>query len=317
MNLRTRLSSLILVAALVPAAAMAQYPNRPIRLIVPFGAGGVTDNAARITAQAIEKSLGQPIVVENRPGADGAIAAMSVKSAPADGYTLFFATSSVLSTPLVSKAANFDPLTDFVPISTVGRFPYAMFVHSDVPAASVRDFISYARANPGKVNYGTVNAGEQLAAAQFVKASGVEMLHVPYKTVPVTDLITGRIQVYFGPVGNGLAHVKDGRLRMLAMLVSERSPLAPDVPTMVEAGVNGISVFSYQMFVAPAKTPPEIVERLSKEINAALRTPEVRAQLERVSLAVEGMTPPQLARSLEDANRAWAQFYREAGIERQ
>ncbi len=317
MKLRTLLSSLFLAAALVPAAATAQYPNRPIKVIVPFGAGGVTDSAARITAQAIEKALGQPVVIENRPGADGAIAANSVKNAPADGYTLLFATSSVMSTPLVSKAAGFDPLRDFAPISTVGRFPYAMFVHTGVPASSVKEFISYARANPGKVNYGTVNPGEQLAAAQFLKASGVDMVHIPYKQAPMTDLIAGRIQVYFGPVGNALAYVRDGRLRMLAVLVPERSPLAPDVPTMAESGINGISVYSYQMFVAPAKTPPEIVERLSKEINAALGTPEVRAQLEKVSLAVEGMTPRQLARNLEVANGAWAQFFREAGIERQ
>lgn len=314
MNLK-RLASTVALS-LATLAAAADYPTRPIKVVVPFGAGGVTDSAARTTAQAIEKSLGQPVVVENRPGAEGAIAAMSVKNAAPDGYTLFFATNSTLATPLVNKAANYE-ITDFAPISTVGRFPYAMFVHADVPARTVKEFVAHARANPGKVNYATVNNGEYLAATQFMKAAAVDMVQVPYKQAPMPDVVAGRVQVSFSPVGNGIAHVKDGRLRMLAMLAPERSPLAPDVPTMTEAGIDGVTVYSYQMFLAPAKTPPEIVERLSKEINAALRITEVRAQLEKIGLSVEGMTPPQLRASLEDANRAWTKFFREAGIERQ
>lgn len=317
MNARIVMATLLFVAALVPPAATAQYPSRPIRLIVPFGAGGVTDAVARISARELEKQLGQPVVVENKPGAEGAIAANAVKNAAADGYTLFFATNSVLSTPLVSKAAGFDPLLDFAPISTVGRFPFAMFVHADVPATSVKDFIAYARANPGKLNYGTVNPAEQLAAAQFVKASGVDIVRIPYKSGPVTDLLAGRIQIYFGPVGAALAHSKEGRVRILATLVPERTALTPDVPTMAEAGIAGITVQSYQMFLAPANTPPEIVARLSRELNAAIAKPEVRAELEKISLIPEGMTPEQLARSLADAQRVWTQFFREAGLERQ
>ena len=311
------LSKVLVAAALVPGAVDAQYPARPIRVVVPFSAGGITDTVARITAQGLEKALGQSVVVENKPGAEGSIAANTVKGAAPDGYTLFFATNSVLSTPLVSKAADFDPLNDFAPISTVGRFPFAMFIHPDVPATTVKQFIAYARANPGKVNYGTVNPAEQLAGAQFLKASGVDMVRIPHKGGIMSEIVAGRIQVYFGPVGSGLAYVKDGRLRMVATLLPERTPLTPEVPTMAEAGVMGVSVQSYQMFLAPAKTPREIVERLSREINAVLRDPEVRAQLEKVSLMVEGMTPQQLARSLEDSNRTWAQFFREAGLEKQ
>ncbi len=317
MNARILMATLLFVAALVPPAATAQYPSRSIRLIVPFGPGGVTDAVARISARELEKQLGQPVVVENKPGAEGAIAANTVKNAAADGYTLFFATNSVLSTPLVSKAAGFDPLLDFAPISTVGRFPFAMFVHADVPATSVKDFIAYARANPGKLNYGTVNPAEQLAAAQFVKASGVDMVRIPYKSGVVTELLAGRIQLYFGPVGGALAHSKEGRVRILATLVPERTALTPDVPTMAEAGITGITVQSYQMFLAPANTPREIVARLSRELNAAIAKPEVRAELEKISLIPEGMTPEQLARSLADAQRVWTQFFREAGLERQ
>jgi len=305
------------LAAAAPAAAADDFPTRPIRVIVPFGAGGVTDTAARVTAQAIEKALGQPVIVENKPGAEGAIAAMTVKNSPPDGYTLFFATSSTLATPLVSKAAQYDGLRDFAPISTVGKFPYAMFVHPDVPAATLKDFIAYARANPGKLNYGTVNSGEHLTATRFVQATSVDMVRIPYKQAPITDLVAGRIQVYFGPVGNVIAQVKDGRARMLAMMSTERSSLAPDVPTAEEGGVRSLSMASYQMFLAPAGTPAAVTERLSREINAALRDPKVREQLERIALQVEGMTPQQHRRSLEDANRIWTEFFREAGIERQ
>jgi tripartite-type tricarboxylate transporter receptor subunit TctC len=239
-----------------------------------------------------------------------------VKAAAPDGYTLFFATNSVLSVPLLSKSAGFDPFADFAPVSTVGRFPFALFVHPDVPSKSVKDLVEHARANPGKLNYATVNPGEQLISAQFIKATGVEMVRVPYKgaAAAMPDLVAGRIHVYFGPVGIGLGHAKEGRVRMLATLLPERTPLAPEVPTMVEAGIAGISVMSYQVILAPAGTPRDVVERLSAEVNAAVRDPGVRAQLEKVSMLVEGMTPQQTARMLEEANRTWAQFFREAGI---
>jgi tripartite-type tricarboxylate transporter receptor subunit TctC len=318
MKRRTVLSALLIALAPAFTATAADYPSRPIRIIVPFGPGGVTDSVARITARSLEKSLGQPVVVENKPGADGAIAANTVKNAAADGYTLFFATSSSLSTPLVSKAAGFDPIADFAPISSVGRFPYAMFVNVEVPARSVKEFVAYARANPGKLNYGTINTGEHLAAAQFTKAAGVNIVRIPYKTSPVAELVGGQIQVYFAPVGQALAHAKDGRVRLLATLPSDRTPFTPDVPTMAEAGLAGISAgSSYQMLLAPAKTPRPIVEMLSKAVNAAVTDPEVRAQLEKVSLTAEGTTPAQLTRIIAESNAAWAQFFRELGVERQ
>ena len=313
--MRPPLTFACMLFALAFAASAADYPTRPIRVIVPFGAGGVTDAVARITARALEKSLGQPVVVENKPGAEGAIAATTVKNAPPDGYTLFFATSGSLSTPLVSKAAGFDPIADFAPVSTVGRFPYAMFVSTEVPATSVKEFVAYARANPGKLNYGTVNVGEQLAAAQFVKASGVDMMRIPYKASPVTELLAGRIQVYFGPVGMAVTQARDGKVRLLATLVPERTPLTPDVPTIAEAGVAGISAgSSYQMFLAPARTPRDVIEKLSRAVNAAVADPEVRAQLEKASLVPGGMTPVQLTKLIAEANVTWTQFFQEAGV---
>ena len=317
MNLKRLLFPLLVAIASAASASASDIPVRPVKLIVPFGAGGVSDSAARIISQAVEKSLGQAIVVENKPGAEGAIAAMTVKNSPPDGYTLFFGTSSTLATPLISKAAQYDALRDFAPITTIGKYPYGLFVNADVPAATLKEFIAYARANPGKLNYGTVNPAEHLTATRFVKAAGVDMVRIPYKQAPMTDLVAGRIQVYFGPVGNVIAYVKDGRARMLAMLAQERSPLAPDVPTAEEAGIATVSMPSYQMFLAPAGTPAAVTERLSREINAALRDPKVREQLEKTSMQVEGMTPQQHRVALENANRVWAEFFREVGIERQ
>jgi tripartite-type tricarboxylate transporter receptor subunit TctC len=318
MNFKRLVLPLVLALAAAAGTASAnEYPSRPIKVIVPFGAGGVTDTAARITVQAIEKALGRPVVVENRPGGDGTIAANTVRSSPPDGHTLFFATSSTLATPFVSSAADYDALRDFAPISTVGKFPFGMFVNAEVPATTLKEFIAYARANPGKLNYGTVNPAEYLTATRFVKAARVDMVHIPYKTAPITDLVAGRIQVYFGPVGNVIAHVRDGKARMLAMMSRERSPLAPDVPTSAEAGVDSVALPSYQMFLAPAGTPAAVTERLSREVNAALRDPNVRAQLEKISLQIEGMTPQQLRTSLEDANKTWGESFRDAGIKRQ
>jgi tripartite-type tricarboxylate transporter receptor subunit TctC len=318
MNLKRLVLPLVLAITMSGPALASDYPTRPIKIIVPFGSGGVTDTTARITARAIERTLGQPVVVENKPGGDGAIAAMTVKASPPDGHTLFYATSSTLATPLVSRAAEYDPIRDFAPISTVGKFPYGMFVHKDVPATTVKEFIAHARANPGKLNYGTVNNGEYLTGSQFFKAARVDVVRIPYKAAPVIDLVAGRIQVYFGPVGNVINHVNDGKVRMLAMFSNERSPLAPDVPTLSESGFESrVGMPSYQMFLAPAGTPPAITDRLSREINAALLDPGVRAQLEKTALQVEGMTPQQLRASLESANRTWTEFFREAGIERQ
>jgi tripartite-type tricarboxylate transporter receptor subunit TctC len=314
---RLVLPLLLAIAATHPSVA-ADYPTRPIKIIVPFGTGGVSDTTARITARAIEKALGQPVVVENKPGGDGAIAAMTVKTSSPDGHTLFYATSSTLATPLVSRAAQYDAVRDFAPISTMGKFPYGMFVHKDVPATTVEEFIAHARANPGRLNYGTVNNGEYLAGSQFLKAAGIDAVRVPYKTAPMIDLVAGRIQFYFGPVANVISHVRDGKVRMLAMFSNERSPLAPDVPTLSEAGFDrNVGLPSYQMLLAPAGTPPAVTDRLSREVNVALRDPEVRAQLEKIALQVEGMTPQQLRTSLESANRTWTEFFREAGIEPQ
>jgi tripartite-type tricarboxylate transporter receptor subunit TctC len=303
---------LALLAVPFAAAAQAQYPNKPIRLVIPFVAAGPTDTVARTVAQAMSKSLGQSIVIDNKPGADGAIAAQTVVGAAADGYTLLFATSSVLALSIVGKPVAFDPLIDLSPVSTVGHFTYAMYVYPGLPAQSVKDFIAYGRANPGKLSYGASNVAEYLAAVQFMKPAGIEMLRVPYKgqAQMMPDLIAGRVQVSFGPLGGGLPLAKDGRVRILAVS-PQRSPLVPEVPTMAEAGIGDFYVPSYQMILAPAKTPSGILERLSREVNAAVQIPEVRAQLEKLALVVKASTPQALTASIREGNSVWARYARD------
>jgi tripartite-type tricarboxylate transporter receptor subunit TctC len=304
----------ILVAALglSMTAAQAAYPERPLRMIVPFSAGGPTDGAARIVGQALAKSLGQPVVVENRPGADGAIAAQALMAAPADGYTFLFASSSILAVPLLSTPPAFDPRTDFAPVARVGRLPFALYVHPGVPARDVAELIAHARAHPEALNFSTSNLSEYIAAAQFMQATGVRMVRVPYKgsAQAMPDLIAGRVQVNFGPVSGGLAQAKDGRLRVLAVLLPQRDPLLPDVPTLGESGV-AVSVTSWQAIFAPAKTPREIIERVSREVNQALQTAEVRMELEKRSLQVEGSDPAGLAAAVERDQQAWVRFVRD------
>ena len=316
MKLLRSLMPLALLAALASAPALAEYPERPVRLVVPFPAGGPSDTAARIVSQALTKSLGKPVIIENKPGADGAIGAQTVKAATPDGYTLFWGTSGVLALPVIAKPVPFDVVTDFAPVSSVGQFAFGMYVHPGVPSKSLKDFIAHARAHPGQLNYATGNTAEHLAAARFMKAAGVDMVRVPYKGSAqlMPDLIAGRVQVNFGPVGGALQHAREGKIRMLATLLPERTPVTPEVPSMAEAGVPGLVVGTYQMILAPAKTPRPIVDRLVRDVNLALKDAGVRAQLEQLALSVEGSTPEGLATFIQDNNRIWSQFARDAGL---
>ena len=307
------LSALCLAGASFLAAA--QYPAKPVQLVVPFPAGGPTDTAARTVAQAMSKSLGQPVLVQNKPGADGAIAALAVANAPADGYTLFFTTSSTMALPLTTKPPAFQ-VSDFAPVGAVGKFAFCMYLHPGVPVKSMAEFLAYARANPGKLSYASANLTEFFVGAQYMKAAGIDMLRVPYKgqVQALPDLLEGRVQVYITPISAaGVGYAKEGRLRMMA--TSERSMLAPQAPTMAEAGVPGVVVPSYKIILAPAKTPREVVERLSRDLNLALKDAAVRAQLESIALAVEGSTSPlALGALIAETHGMWAEFVRENGL---
>ena len=297
--------------------SLAQYPNKPIKFIVGFPPGGSADPTTRIVGAALQEALGQPIVVENRPGADSAIAAQQVAKMDPDGYTIMFASNSAMTAAVaLRKQAMYDPLKDFTPISMVGRATAFLYVHPSVPAKTLKEFIAHAKANPGKLIYGTGNPLSILYNVQLMNATGIDMLHVPYKGEgPLNpDLLAGRLHSSFLSTGSAVSNAKDGRLRALAVLLEKRSPLLPEVPTIAEAGVPEVTVRQWAGVFGPPKMPPEIVARLNKEVNALLKRPEVIEKLQSYGYSPEGSTPERLL----EVNRAdlelWRRLVKEAGI---
>jgi tripartite-type tricarboxylate transporter receptor subunit TctC len=307
----------LLALALAATAVHAQYPNKPVKLIVGFPPGGSADPTTRIIGAALQEQLGQPFVVENRPGADSAIAAEQVSKMTADGYTLMFASNSAMTAAVaLRKQPAYDPLKDFTPISMVGRATVFFYVHPGVPAKTMKEFIAHAKANPGKLNYGTGNPLSILYNQQLINATGVNMLHVPYKGEgPLNpDILAGRVQSAFLSTGSAVSHAKDGRLRPLAVLLERRSPLLPEVPTIGEAGVPEVTVRQWAGVFGPPGLPKDIVARLNKEVNAALKRPEIVEKLQSYGYSPEGSTPERLL----EVNRAdlelWRRLVKEAGI---
>ena len=315
MKTKNRIAPLLLALAMPVAAAAADWPTKPVRVVVPFPAGGPTDGVARAVLGHMSKTLGQPLVVENKPGAEGAIAVQAAVAAPPDGYTLLFATSSVMALPAVARPAPFQ-LSDLAPVGTVGHFPFGLFVSTQVPAANVAELVAHARANPGKLNYASANLGEQMAAAQLLRVTGTDMVRIPYKGAAqaIPDLLANRVQVYLTPMVAGLQHAKEGRLKLLATLQPERAALAPEVPSAPEAGIGGVGVQSWQMLLAPAKTPRDVLQRAARALDLALEDPDVRSQLQARSIVVQGMASARLAAMLDEAAREWSGFARENGL---
>ena len=303
--------------AVMAGAAAAQYPSKPIRFIVGFPPGGSADPTTRIVGAALQEQLGQPVVVENRPGADSAIAAEQMTRMPPDGYTIMFASNSAMTAAVaLRKAPTYDPLKDFSPIGLVGRATVFFYVHPSIPAKTLKEFVAYAKANPGKVVYGTGNPLSILYGQQLLSATGIQWLHVPYKGEgPLNpDIIAGRVHCSFLSTGSAVSNAKDGRLRPLAVLLNGRSPLLPEVPTIDEAGVPEVTVRQWAGVYGPPKMPREIVERLNKEINTLLKRKDVLDRLQSYGYAAEGSTPERLL----EINRAdlelWRRLVKEAGI---
>lgn len=289
------------------AQAQAAFPSKPLRMVVPLPPGGPTDFLARAVAQNLSAALGQPVVVDNKPGADGAIAARDVMAAPADGHTMLFGIGSMLAGPLQSTPAAYDWSTAFSPVGKVGRLSFCLAVHPDVPARTVAEFVAYARAHPDQLNFSTSTVSELMAAAQFMQATGIRMTRVPYKggAQAMPDLLNGRIHVMFGPVALVAPQAKSGALRALATLLPQRSAALPDVPTMAEAGYAQVSVPTWQSLFVPAKTPPAVVDRLAGELATVLSKAELRADLERRAIVVETATPQELAATVAREQAAW------------
>jgi tripartite-type tricarboxylate transporter receptor subunit TctC len=307
-----------LVAALLPSFAMAQYPTKPVRIVLHFPAGGSTDLVARTLAQALGESMGQPFVVENRTGADGAIAAAAVMQSPPDGHTLFIATNTaMLQVPLLKKNPPYDPLTAFTPVSLVGRYTFLLVVTPKLGVNTFNDLVAYARTNPGKLNFATYSGASQLAYAQIVKNAGVDMLRVPYKgeAPSVADILGGTVHAVFATPTVTLAHIREGRLRVLATTLPQRWPLLPQVPTTVEAGMPPINVEFFAAMYAPAGLPADIAQRLSRELTTVIARPQIRESIDRQGFSLASSTPEELRTFTRQQLDAWGQGFREAGIQ--
>ena len=306
-----------LAAAATPVGAQAQYPARPIRLVVPFPPGGGADIAARLIAVPLGEALGQPIIVENKAGADGVIAGESVMRAPADGYTLLFGTATGMSAVFAfRKSVPYDPTADFTPIARMGTFVFFLYVPEDLPAKSVAELLAHARANPGKLNYGTGSGTGIIASAQLAQVAKLDVVHIPYKGEGplTTEMLAGRVQWMFAAGGPVLPHVRAGKLRALATLLPNRSSLLPEVPTLAEAGVK-LTIDPWGGLFGPAGLPRDVVERLNREMVKVLTRPDIREQLGRLAFDAQGSTPDEFRSFVRDQLGTWKSVAKQAGIQ--
>jgi tripartite-type tricarboxylate transporter receptor subunit TctC len=293
------------------------YPNKPIHLVVPFPAGGSADLVARIIAKPLAEQLGQPVVIDNKPGADGAIAAEAVATAAPDGYTLFMATYGAMSAvPSLHKATHYDPVKDFTPISTTGKFSMFLFAHPSVPAQTLNEFISYEHTHPGTVNYGTGNVASIVMTAAMESQANLHMTQVPYKgEVPaMTDFVAGRIQLMFATPANAMPFVKEGRLKVYATLSDKRSPLLPDAPTWHEAGMRDLAIVPWSGVFGPAKLSKDTAFRLSHAIREVLRREDVNTELANLGFEPFGSTPEKLDAYAKQQHKAWQRAIQSAGL---
>jgi tripartite-type tricarboxylate transporter receptor subunit TctC len=311
---------LVALASLVaPDAVQAQgaYPNRPVKLVVGFPPGSAADVVARIVSARLGDSLGQPVVVENKPGAGSNIATESVARAPADGYTLFMGTVANTINASLSKNLNFDFARDLVPVAGLASVPNLLVVHPSLAVRSVQELIAAAKARPGEILYGSSGNGTSphLSGELFNLMAGVKLGHVPYKGSPqaMTDLLAGRVLVMFSPASTALPHIKASTLRAIASSGTQRTAAAPDLPTISESGLPGFETSVWFGLVAPAGTPREIVERLNREAVRALAAPELKSQFAAQGIDTMGGTPEQFAAYIREETGKWARVVQASG----
>jgi tripartite-type tricarboxylate transporter receptor subunit TctC len=305
-------------AMLTGAVANAQnYPDKPITIVVPFGPGSGTDVITRIIAQPLGVALNQNIVVETKPGANGAIAATYVAHATPDGYTLFMSTNSPHSAaPTLNKSINYDPIKDFTGITRVGSYTIMLAVDGRLPFKSVAELVAHAKANPGKLSYGSGNTAGIVSGALFKQWAGVDVVHVPYKTVPqaITDVLGGQIPIVFTDLSPGLPHFASGALRPLASTRLQRSTLLPSVPTFAELGATNFEVDAWAALFAPAGTPPTVINRINAEVRKILADPKVKEQVAKVGFETFTSTPAELNEFAKVQLVKWTKMIKDAGI---
>ncbi len=306
------------VLALGGAAYAQPYPAKPVTIIVPFGAGSGTDSITRIVGHFLSTALKQTVVVEPKPGANGAIAATYVARSAPDGYTLVMGTNSPHSAvPFLAKNVPYDPVKDFAPVSRVGSFTLMLVVNPEIPAKSVAELIAYAKANPGKLTFASGNTSGIVAGETLKRWAGVDMLHVPYKSVPpaLNDVLGGRVSMMFADFATAMPHVRANTLRALATTRKVRSTLFPEVPSLHEAGVTGFEMDSWAGLFAPAGTPGDIVGRLNSEVRAILGDPEIKAKIAATGFEAFASTPAEFDEFVKAQLASWGKMVKDAGIE--
>lgn len=311
-------ASLVLAGA---TTALAQdYPTRPITLVIPFAAGSGTDNVGRIVSQGLSTRLKQPVVIENKPGANGQIAAETVKNAKPDGYTLFMTTNTSHSAnPSLYKTLRYDPIKDFTPIVRTGELPFAVAVNNDLPIKTLQELITYAKANPGKISYGTPNSTSLVASETLRREAKLDIVGIPYKSSPqaLTDLIAGQLQMYVVDFGSGMAMLKAGRVRPIAVTPARGSKIFPDLPPVASA-VPGFDLTSWNGIFGPAGVPKDIVDRLSTEVQAVLADKDVQEKLAGAGFEVwPSKSPEEFTKYVADQLALWTRLIKNAGIEPQ
>jgi tripartite-type tricarboxylate transporter receptor subunit TctC len=296
------------------------YPFKPIRFIISFGAGSASDALARIAGQELTQSLGQPVVVLPKPGADGALSGMEIKRATPDGYTFLFGSNSALAVVVgLRKEPPYDPTKDFTPVTYLGDNTFFIVVHPSVPAKSIAELVAYAKANPKAVNYPAGNTYALVATAMFATSNGILMHPIPYKSEPdaIPDLLSGRVQLLFGTFTSVGAHAKEGKLRVLATTLNERSPLMPDVPSLPETGQSKLPIGPWFGLVGPARLPRELVTRMNREMVAVLAKPTVKELMLRHGFVAKSSSPEVLGAYIKEQVAVWKTALKAAGVEAQ
>lgn len=318
-NVRRRFIAALLLFVTALGVGAQPYPSKPIKFVVPFTPGGSNDVLARVIGEKLSAAWGQPVIVENRPGAAGNIGAEVVAKAPPDGYTFLVAANNILAiNPSLLANVPFDPVKSFAPVTLIGTVPVVLVVHPSVPAGSAKELIALAKTKPGSLSYASSGSGspQHLAGEMFKSMAGIDVVHVPYKGAgpAVADLIGGQVQMLVGPVNSVLPHIKAGKLKALGAGTAKRIPALPDVPTIAESAVPGYETDIWISLVAPVGTPSEIVARMNAEIGRIFQMPDVREKLAAQGIEPVTSSPERLASLITSDLERWAKVIRSANI---
>jgi tripartite-type tricarboxylate transporter receptor subunit TctC len=321
MHASTRAAAALAMVAAATCAVAQNYPNRPIRMVVPFPPGGAVDVIGRVVAPALSERLGQQLVIDNRGGANAIIGTdITAKAAP-DGYTLLIVPAGHAITPNVSRKLPYDTLKDLAAVGLVGNGAYVLVVHPGLPVKSVSEFVAHAKARPGKLNYAATGYGNatHLAGELFKVLTGVDMVYILYKGggPALTDVISGQVSAFFAGVASSAAHIKSGKVRALGVTTVRRADALPDIPTIAEAGVPGYEVDGWYGILAPARTPQAIIQRLNADINAVVATQDAKDRLLAVGLQARGTTPAEFHQMIVNDIARWANVAKKAKLEPQ